>query len=204
MEILDSIQIRLLLAHLTIFVAAFGFYLHYIRPQDIRTASESTREINDFLRRNIAVKLAEQLIPVFGSKDSFVRVDIRQRVDGTTYREEHISPVGSERYREAIFVFLSGSSRHLLDWVKLDRCKCRWSMWLVFVKLTFLLFVIVQALICAAWTVLLIFGTALGNALMAYSFLLPCGLALLGILGFIPVHYYQGRITGIKATYDTD
>ncbi len=80
------------------------------------------------VRREIAFALGIRLKPVFDNPGAVVELTVVDAL-GNPLRQAEVSPVGSERYMDAIADFISSDAEHIVDYRTVTRSKNSWCDW---------------------------------------------------------------------------
>ncbi len=113
-------------AVLLAYIAAF--YKYGDRTDVYKTALAGIRELLVTIERDIAFQLAMRLQPVFSDAHTVIEVSLFQP-DGTLFKEVSVSPVGSEKYREAILDFLLAHVDAMQAYREVTIARDSWAMW---------------------------------------------------------------------------
>ncbi len=166
----------------------------------------ATAAINDTLtqiRRKISVSLAERLEPVFSDPDSVVRVTQICGPDGKPYTEENVSPVGSERYREAIFRFVEQRSGPMADCRSLGLLRSSWLRWLRLRGWSVLGIVAWQCVsVGPTFFCEILFRRPIPDWLLKCSFFPTALLVVLFVAAAMSLEIEKNRIANIRMKYD--
>jgi hypothetical protein len=189
--------------HASAFAACIVAYYKYgDRTEIFERSLDGTESALAQMRRLIAYQLGVRLKPVFDGSDRVVEITIVDPL-GNPAREVSVSPVGSERYNDALFDFVESSRQHLVDYRTLCELRSRWMWWNEKLSLSVLSLMIIEAIISGFFGY---FGKLQGEhftpRMILESFLPIASIFVLGVTTpLVTIAYLHSRILSFRITY---
>ncbi|MDQ1639255.1 MAG: hypothetical protein QOF62_2594 [Pyrinomonadaceae bacterium] len=124
----DQLVTAILAFHTGVLLSAVVAYLKYgDRTELFRKSLEGTNTTLESILRSVSIDLETRLNVVFAVQDEPQHVVLRP--DGNEWSDKPVSPVGSEKYREAIRDFVISSNQGLRDSLYLTQARDAWCRW---------------------------------------------------------------------------